>query len=159
MKQTSHHRDTEALRTEKKGTFLCASVSLWLMQSIFHAFFVMSANHAESRAWPYCRLFRTLSLSGSSQTCKLRHVCATRRRRLQTLVRRAVIAGATRTPLCPQAPRRACAGRSTIDAPRDPQLRRCGPRRTDLWAPEGSSRLLPWPVRSACPHRQRRRRF
>jgi hypothetical protein len=35
MNQTSHHRDTEALRTEKKGPFLCASVSLWLMQSIF----------------------------------------------------------------------------------------------------------------------------
>jgi hypothetical protein len=31
MKQTSHHRDTEALRTEKKGPYLCASVSLWLM--------------------------------------------------------------------------------------------------------------------------------
>jgi hypothetical protein len=26
MEQTSHHRDTEAQRTEKKGTFLCASV-------------------------------------------------------------------------------------------------------------------------------------
>jgi hypothetical protein len=35
MKQTSHHRDTEAPRTEKKEPFLCASVSLWLMQSIF----------------------------------------------------------------------------------------------------------------------------
>jgi hypothetical protein len=35
MKQTSHHGDTEALRTEKKGPFLCVSVSLWLMQSIF----------------------------------------------------------------------------------------------------------------------------
>ena len=35
MEQTSNHRDTEAQRTEKKGAFLCASVSLWLMQSIF----------------------------------------------------------------------------------------------------------------------------
>jgi hypothetical protein len=35
MKQTSHHRDIEAPRTEKKGPFLCASASLWLMQSIF----------------------------------------------------------------------------------------------------------------------------
>jgi hypothetical protein len=26
MEQTSHHRDTEAQRTEKKGAFLCASV-------------------------------------------------------------------------------------------------------------------------------------
>jgi hypothetical protein len=34
MKQTSHHRDTEALRNEKKGPYLCASVSLWFMQSI-----------------------------------------------------------------------------------------------------------------------------
>lgn len=29
IKQTFHHRDTEALRIEKKGPFLCASVSLW----------------------------------------------------------------------------------------------------------------------------------
>jgi hypothetical protein len=41
---------------------------------------VMSANRAESWAWPYCDQFCTLSLSGSSQTCKLRHVCATRDR-------------------------------------------------------------------------------
>ena len=26
MEQTSHHRDTEAQRTDKKGAFLCASV-------------------------------------------------------------------------------------------------------------------------------------
>jgi len=61
--QTSHHRDTarqsrnqtaqqklvqdatnlavsstEALRTEREGAFLCASLSLWLMQSIFRGF-------------------------------------------------------------------------------------------------------------------------
>jgi hypothetical protein len=35
MKQTSHRRDTEVLRTQTKRPFLCASMSLWLMQSIF----------------------------------------------------------------------------------------------------------------------------
>ena len=35
MEQTSQHRDTEAQRTDKNGASLCASVPLWLMQSIF----------------------------------------------------------------------------------------------------------------------------
>jgi hypothetical protein len=57
MKQTSHHRDTEALRTEKKMPFLCASVSLWLMQSVFSRVLSPWATR--------CRPFRGLNLYGS----------------------------------------------------------------------------------------------
>ena len=47
MKQTSHHRDTEAPRTEKKEPFLCASVSLWLMQSIFSQLLLPVSGHGQ----------------------------------------------------------------------------------------------------------------
>jgi hypothetical protein len=54
LKQTSRHRDTEALRTEKKGPYLCASVSLWSMQSMFsHLLASWATSFARFAGWRY----------------------------------------------------------------------------------------------------------